>query len=123
MNYSKRKKIPKRKLYSVINKLEQDSKINDKFLVMISNLTLEEVIAIKLESAAKASGGFIYGIQIWSAIKDITKEAVLKFALSATQTKMEAARFLGLDIFNFNRYVKKYQVENYFPDSDPIQKI
>ena len=34
----------------------------------INNLTLEEIIGLKLELAAKSAGGYLYGIPIFSAI-------------------------------------------------------
>ena len=47
---------------------------------------------------------------------DITKEAVLKYALSATKTKLEAGRFLGLTEMSLNTLLYKYDVEKYFED-------
>ena len=119
MSYTprRRKFHTTRKNYSVIAKLEKEMKINDKFQIMMNSLTLEEVIAVKLELAAKASGGSIYGIPVWFSIRDLVKDACLKFALSATRTKMEAARFLGLNSKSFGVYMTKYKIEHYFQDS------
>ena len=39
---------------------------------------------------------------------------MLKFAISATKSKKDAARFLGLDYTNFSKLVKKFNVEEYF---------
>jgi len=117
--YEKKKKIyGTRKHYSVISKLENDGKINEQFQLMMNKLSFEEVIAAKLELAAKASGGFIYGIPIWNSLLHIVRDATLKFALSATRTKAEAARFLGVNIDNFNTYLDQYETENYFEDSE-----
>ena len=35
---------------------------------MLNNLSLEEIIGLKLELAAKAAGGYLYGIPIFSSI-------------------------------------------------------
>lgn len=117
--FQKKKKIyGSRKHYSVLSKLEKQNKINEQFQIMINKLTLEEVIAVKLELASKASGGFIYGIPIWASLVNIVRDATLKFALTATRTKAEASRFLGLNIENFNAYLKQYGTENYFNDEN-----
>ena len=117
MSYTRiRRKRPTRKHYSVIAKLENDMKINDQFQIIINSLTLEEVIAVKLELAGKASGGNIYGIPVWFSLVDIVRDATLKFSLSATRTKMEAARFLGISIHNLNVYMRRFGVKNYFDE-------
>jgi hypothetical protein len=117
--YEKKKKIyGNRKHYSVVSKLEQNGIINEQFQLMMNRLSLEEVIAVKLELASRASGGFIYGIPIWASLVNIVRDATLKFALTATRTKAEAARFLGLTVENFNLLIKHYETENYFEDTE-----
>jgi hypothetical protein len=112
----KRKPYGTRKYYSVISKLESEGRINEQTQLMFNRLSLEEVIAVKLELAAKASGGHIYGIPLWTAIVNIARDAMLKFAISATRTKTEAARFLGMNLETFNVYLKQYDTENYFDE-------
>lgn len=111
----------KRKNYSVIALMERQGRINDQFQLIMNNLTLEDVIAIKLELAGKAAGGNIYGIPVWFFITDIVRDACIKFALSATRTKKEAARFLGLDEGTFEKYLRKFKTLAYFEDEN-IQK-
>lgn len=106
----------KNEYYSISKKLRREGKSNEEFEIMINSLLLEEVIALKLELAAKSAGGALYGIPIWSSLRDIVKDAVLKYSLSATRTKMEAARFLGIDVSDFNNYVKFYKTESYFEE-------
>ena len=119
LSFEKKKKVyGTKKHYSVISKLENDGKINEQFQLMMNKLSLEEVIAAKLELASKASGGFIYGIPIWASLLHIVRDATLKFALSATRTKAEAARFIGVNIDNFNSYLEQYETENYFDESE-----
>ena len=119
MAWKKKKRTQgKNKYYSLSKKLTKEKKINTDFDEMLDNLSLEEIIGLKLELAAKAAGGMLFGIPIWYTMQDIPKDAVLKYACSATRTKMEAARFLGLDKKRFNELVKKYQIESYFEDKD-----
>jgi len=117
--WQKKKRLhSKRKHYSVIAKLEREGKITEQFQILMNNLTLEDVIAVKLELAAKSSGGNIFGIPVWHSIIDICRDAMLKFAISATRTKMEAARFLGINIDTLNKYLKKYKVKSYFEEEE-----
>jgi len=83
---------------------------------MLASLSLEDVIALKLELATKAANGYVYGIPIWHTIPTVIKDALLKFALSATRSRKEAARFLGLDIISFNNLVNKYKIKSFFEE-------
>jgi DNA-binding NtrC family response regulator len=68
--------------------------------------------------AAKSSGGNIFGMPIWNSLRDICRDACLKFAISATRTKAEAASFLGINISTLKTYIKKYDIKSYFEDRD-----
>ena len=81
---------------------------------MLNRLTLEEVIGLKLELASKAAGSSFYGLPLWHSMKDIIQEAVFKYAVSATQTKGEAVRFLGVTPSYFRSLYKKFKVDDYF---------
>lgn len=119
MTFRKKKQIyGKRKRYSVINKLIEEEKINDSFLYLVNCLSLEELIAVKLEMSAKASGGSIFGIPVWNSLKDICRDASLKFALSAARTKAEAAVFLGISISTLREYMNKYSIKEYFEEKE-----
>lgn len=121
MKFQKKRKIyGKKKNYSLINKLSAEEKVNDHFLKNLNQLSLEELIALKLEMAAKSSGGDIFGIPIWNSLRDITRDAVLKFALSATRTKAEAATFLGISISTLNEYLEKFEIKEYFEENKLI---
>jgi hypothetical protein len=108
----------KNKNYSVINKLRKERKTTDELEIMMNNLTLEEVIALKLELSSRSLSNRLYGFPIWKALTDITKEAALKYAVSATRTTKEAMRLLGLKESSFHVLMKKYQVEDYFENLD-----
>ncbi len=96
--------------YSIINKLKDQDKLNDSILIYINSLSLEDIIAVKLELSTKLLDNRLYGFDIWNKMNLITKEAVLKFALSATKTKTDAARFLGLTPQNFRRACNNYNI-------------
>jgi DNA-binding NtrC family response regulator len=119
MTYKKKKKIyGTKKNYSVVNKLLKEEKVTDRFLSQLNDLSLEEIIAVKLEIAAKASGGNIFGMPIWNSLRDICRDASLKFAISAARTKAEAANFLGISISTLKDYMKKYETKEYFEETD-----
>ena len=114
MTWNKKKKIyGKNRYYSISNKLKKENKSHDEFEIMLNNLSLEEIIGLKLELAAKSAGGYLYGIPIFSAIPYLVRDAIL-----ATRSKKEAARFLGIKLDHFKKLIKKYNTENYFEDLD-----
>lgn len=118
MSWRKRKYYGKNTNYSLIAKFRTENKTSEQFEIMLNNLSLEEIIALKLELASKPFGGKSYGLPIWYSIRDIVNDAVLKFALSTCRTKAEAARFLGINAQNFHKLVKKYNTENFFEETD-----
>ena len=115
---SRRKKSTKN--HSISNVLRKQNKSNDKFEVMLNSLSLEEIIGLKLELANRTAGGYLYGLPIWHAIPDIVRDAVLKFASTATKTKGEAARYLGLNIQQFNQANKRYKIRHYFNEDERL---
>jgi hypothetical protein len=108
----------KNKDYSISNKLKKEKKVNDDFEVMLNNLSLEEVIALKLELSTKAISNRLYGFPIWNSLPSIVKEAAYKYALSATRTQNEAMRFLGLKLNSFYDLREIYDVDDFFLDTE-----
>ena len=77
----------------------------------MDNVSLEDLITIKLELAVKAAGGYLYGLQILRSVDNLVKEAVYNFALSSTRSKVEASRLLGLDIKTFDKRLNKFKIK------------
>jgi len=98
----------------MVRKLRKEKRSSEEFEVFLNQLSLEEVIALKLELATASVGGKLYGLPLWQSMPNIVKEAVLKYAISATKTKGEAARFLGLTPATFHRLQKKFDIDGYF---------
>ena len=111
---SKKKLYGSNPEYSVIRKLRKDGKSNEQLELMIGALSLEELIALKLDLATKATGGKMYGFPLWYSVPEMCRSAVLKYALSAARTKMEAARFLGINTEYLYRLIKKYGINTFF---------
>jgi len=113
-NKRSRFKKPNQDYYSIANKLKSENKINERFEVMLSSLTMEEIIGLRLELAARTVNHKLYGMNLWHSVQDIVRDAVLKYAHSASRTKGEAAAFLGVDKSLFKKLLKKYNITNYF---------
>ena len=109
MNWkSKRKHYGKNANYSISKKLRKQNKTTIEFEIMLNNLSLEEAIGLKLELASRVAGSKLYGFNIWQTLPEIIKDAVLKYAMSATRTKAESMRFLGLNVNMYKKLLKKY---------------
>jgi hypothetical protein len=124
MTWIKRKRVYKGQTenYSLIRKLKKENKTNNELEIMFNQLSLEEVIGLKLELASKAAGSSLYGLPIWHSLKNIVQDAVMKYAVSATRTKGEAARFLGVTPKYFRTIYEKYKVDSYFEDSEDTKE-
>jgi hypothetical protein len=108
------KNVNKFKNYSFISILRNKKRINDDFLNILSSLTLEEVISIKLELAVQLTKHKFYNFPLWKALPSICKDAVLRYTLAACQSKRDGARMLGIDIREFNKLLKRYNTEKLF---------
>ena len=124
MTWKKRKRIYKGKndSYSLSRKLRKENRSDDIFEVKLNNLSLEEVIALKLELASSSTGKALYGLPLWQSLTDIVQDGMLRYALSATRTKGEAMRLLGLAPKDFNRLDKKFHTDTY-SEEDGINRL
>ena len=98
------------KNYSRIETLLRDGLINKNFLSTMDNLQIEDLVAIKLELAVKAAGGYLYGLPIIQNTYSMVSEGVLKYALSVANTKTEASRIIGGDVANLNKKLKQFNL-------------
>jgi len=92
------------------DKLRKVQKSNEAFEIMLSALTLEEIIGLKLECSSRLSSGKLYGFNLWSNVVDITKEALYNAVISVSSTNKEAARILGINEQTFKGLKKKYRI-------------
>ena len=96
--------------YSLKNQLQADNKIDNDFELILNNLTLEEIIGLKLELSSSYINNRLYNIPIWNNIYYICKEAVLKYALSSCRSIRDAASFIGISESDFRKELKKFQI-------------
>ena len=122
MSWKKKKKksLSKYNTISIINKLLANNTLSKSTLNNIDNISLEDLIAIKLELSTRYTCGKYYGMPLWKITRHTVVDALLKTGLSIATTKKEAARFLGLDYMDFNRYIKKYKIEEYFENGGEV---
>ena len=104
----------KGKNHSFIQLMKQERRINENFMNILSTLTLEEVIALKLETSVKSINNKLYNFPLWSSMPNITRDALLRYAMSACQSKRDMARFLGIPVNKFNKIIRKYKTEELF---------
>ena len=106
-----KKRRSKYKHKSVVNKLLNNNIINESNLTFIDSVSLEDLIAVKLELACNHINNRLYGFDIWRNSIYIVKDALLKFAISTTKSKKDAARFLGLTYADFKLACKKFDID------------
>ena len=96
--------------YSFSKFLRINNKSSDEFEFMLNNLSLEEVIALKLELSAKTINGKLYGFYLWTSLHKIVRESILLFAISSTRTLDQAQALLGLkDHIQMKKVVRRYR--------------
>jgi hypothetical protein len=101
---------------SFSKKLRKEGKSNEVFEVMLSALTLEEIVGLKLECASRLTNGKLYGFNLWSNIVDIAKEALFNAVISITATNKEASRVLGINLMTFKNLKNKYNIRESYSD-------
>tara|TARA_R110002072_G_scaffold68593_5_gene166837 strand:+ start:399 stop:752 length:354 start_codon:yes stop_codon:yes gene_type:complete len=117
MSWKRRKKYKgKYEHYSVSRVFRKQGKSNDEFEIMLSNLPLEDIIALKMEISSRSMNNRLYGIPIWRTLGEIVKEAVFKFAFSSTRTQREAMNLIGIEEIRFYEMKKKYGINRFFDE-------
>jgi len=98
----------KQKKGSYISELRSEGRINENFLNTVSELKLEELIAIKLEQSSQMLKGKLYNFPIWYTIPYICRDACMKVATRVCITKTDMSNFLGLPYNNFKQIYREY---------------
>ena len=106
----------KYKQYSISNELRKQNKSSDEFEFMLANLTLEEIVALKLEISTRPVNNRLYNIPLWKNLQNIVREAVFRFAVSASRTNKEAMAFLGLEEIKFYELRKTFGLNRFFKE-------
>ena len=118
MEWERKFKVNKKRnsKFSVSQKLRRERKSSDEFEFMLGQLSLEEIIALKLELTAKILGGKYYGFQLWSAMPKIVKYALVIYAISASNSDADAAELLNMPSTRWAMIKKAYRSKEYFEE-------
>ena len=103
---------------SFSNKLRKEGRSSEAFEIMLSTLTLEELLALKLETASRLTNGKLYGFNLWSKSVDIIKEALYNAVISISGTNKSATRILGINGQTFNILKKKYNIKEVYENNE-----
>lgn len=104
-------------IYSISNELKRNKKIDDDFEVMLSGISLEELIGLRLEIAARGTGNKYFGLKIWHSMIDVTRDAVALYAYSSLKSMMTSRAFLGVKYDKWKEIFVRYAPINYFLDT------
>lgn len=96
---------------TVIEKLRKDYSITPEFEMMFNMLTLEDLLALKLELTARSLNHRFYGFKLYQSIKDIVQEAFCSYAFIHSKTYIEAATVLGISAIEFQKKVLKFNLK------------
>ena len=100
------------KSYNIKKELLKKNKINEEFCSQLHNLTLEDIIALKLELVSESVNGKFYGFPIRKFIDNIVNESLIKYSLSVANSYKEAGLILGISKSQLFKYVKRYSIFN-----------
>ena len=115
--------IEKTKRYrSFLKEYRASGKIDEITEIFIANMPLEDLIAIKLELTTRSLRAPLFGILSWGQIGKIVRDAVVKAAISITQTPSEGAALLGMNLDDFSKITKKFYIYRYIMDHVAIRR-
>lgn len=100
--------------HSISAKLKEDGRSNDEFEIMLGRLTIEELIALKLEVTARSLNDKLYGFNLWTTVPTMARAALVHYAYTGTRTKGEMRSFLGIDGKILKKILEDYKLDEYF---------
>jgi hypothetical protein len=96
---------------SIIKTLREENRSNEHFEIMLGNLTLEEIIQLKLELSTKMGKRPLYGFHIWRCLSDIVKYSVLKHYIMASRSLENAIDLLGITKLNILFDIRRFGLD------------
>ncbi len=96
------------KKINFISELKKEGRVSEEFLNIASDLTLEELISVKLELTAKMLNGKLYNFPLWYNLPYIVRESLLNFVNRNCKTKIDMSNTLGIPYEQFIQIYKKY---------------
>ena len=88
---------------------------------MLNALTIEEMIALKMELVYKSLGKNVHGLPIWKMMPFIVRDGILRYICATSETKRDAIKLLGMSSNEFYQLFNTYGLREYF-DDNPKEK-
>lgn len=101
-------KVRSKPKYSIIENLRNQNKSDDRFELMVELLSLEDLIALKLELSSRSANYALYGFPFWRIANQIVKEAIFKYAMKSCASPKEVYAFLSIDAITLMKLKRKY---------------
>jgi hypothetical protein len=95
---------------SLKRSLRDSRKTNEEFETMLGQLTLDEVIGLRLELENDIYKDRLYGFKLYSGIREILNKSLIIFALDTKQTKLGASRLLGMNVNKLKILMYRYNI-------------
>ena len=99
------------KNYSKISELKKMNKIDDQFVFYVESLSLEDLLAVKIESVTRNLNFKFFNFPLWKSFHTITSEALITAVFGIASNNSEAARILGIDLKQYKNYLSKFGYE------------
>ena len=104
----------------ILKELTSSSKINKELLDLVSILSLEDLISLKLDLVSKSLNGKLYGFPIWKNVDQIIRDSLIKYAVANTNSIREAAALLNVRPTQIKTFIYKYGLKDDFSEKqDP----
>ena len=108
--------------YTVSKTLKRRGKSNEYFENMLTRLTLEEIVALKIEISMREANTALMGLPIYRNLSKMTKCGALMAAIGLSHTFEHASSILGMEPENFLFQTKKYNILRFF-DEEVIDNL
>ena len=100
----------------VLKRLRKEKKINENLEILISEISLEDLITLKLEISSKNLNNRIFGPLFLKNIEMMVKDSIIKFAVNRTHSIREAAAMLGTRSSLIKTFIYKYGLGSDFSE-------
>lgn len=104
---------------SLIEELKKKGRVDSNTVDMISSLSFEELIGIKIETVAALACGKVYGFRLAQILPKVTKDAVMNYILRQNITNRAGGMLSG---YNEN-YISKYKAFVRRLEEDPHPSV
>jgi len=108
--------------FTVSKALRKRGKSNEYFENILSRLTIEELVALKIEVSMRDANTAFMGLPIYRNITRMAKCGALLAAIGASSKISHPYSILGMNSNEFKYLVKKYNILKYF-DEEVIRML